>query len=132
VLGLERVGGGLRRGLGGAPEPHQEAGQLGPEPARAAGAGKRQPAGCRLIGPYTFSPSSSRLTWSTPASSRLRQCSPIQLSASPWLPKVSFGRPRDASTVPSCCSSCQLQVTAASFPCVPFLSTRPARRGRPG
>ncbi len=40
-------------------------------------------AGCRLIGPYSALPSASSVTWSTPASSRLRQCSPIQLSASP-------------------------------------------------
>lgn len=40
---------------------------------------------CRDIGPYTTVPSSSRVTWSTSAASRVGQFSPIHDSASPWV-----------------------------------------------
>src|SRR5215475_13004125 len=62
------------------------------------------------MGPYSSLPSSSRLTWSTPESSRLRHCSPSQVSASPWLPNVSFGRLRELAWEPSAFSNCHVQV----------------------
>src|SRR5262249_29773391 len=40
-------------------------------------------------------------TWSTPESSSARQFSPSQLSASPWLPKASFGTSPELAAVPS-------------------------------
>ena len=60
-----------------------------------------QLAGWRLIGPYSLRSSSSSVTWSTPASSRPRQFSPSQLSASPWLAKMASGRSPDETTAPS-------------------------------
>ena len=73
------------------PKRPQAPGSLGGPPAPAAAYSS---GGCRLIGPYSTRPSSVRLTWSIPAFSRARQCSPSQLSASPWLPNVSFTRSR--------------------------------------
>jgi len=68
---------------------------------RRAGGALGQLAGRRLIGPYSVRSSSSSVTWSTPASSRPRQFSPSQLSASPWLAKMASGRSPDETTAPS-------------------------------
>ena len=95
-----------RPGHPARPGPDPEPAIAAPQPRPSVG----QPAsGCRLIGPYSIRPSSSRVTWSTPLASRSRQFSPSQLSASPWLLNVSRGIPRDGTRLPSACSNCQLQ-----------------------
>ncbi len=96
--------------------------------------------GCRLIGPYSTRLSSSRVTWSTPDSSSVRQFSPSQLSASPWLPKASFGTSPELAAVPSAFSN--RQDHTMSRPTSPAEShpsrqprpaaARPGRRGRAG
>jgi Aldo/keto reductase family len=87
-----------RRGRGPRARQPARSRRNGARPARGALA---QLAGWRLIGPYSLRSSSSSVTWSTPASSKPRQFSPSQLSASPWLAKMASGRSPDETTTPS-------------------------------
>jgi hypothetical protein len=68
------------------------------------------------MGPYSTLLSSSRVTWSTPTSRSMRQFSPSQLSASPWLPKTSFGISPGLAGVPSAFSNCQVQTMSLHLP----------------
>src|SRR5262249_46062082 len=78
--------------------------------------GTDKSAGFRLIGPYSTLLSSSRVTWSPPDCSGARQFPPTQLSASPWLPKASFGTSPELAGVPSVFSNRQDQTMSAAPP----------------
>src|SRR6185437_1205646 len=67
------------------------------------------------MGPYCLRLSSKSDTWSTPLSSRSRQFSPSQLSASPWLAKMASCRTAPLTAAPSAFSYRQVQGIA---PCL--------------